>query len=760
MSSKKKDTKNPILSIIYVHYNTPELLEKSIDSVKKYTTVNFEIIVIDNNSKKQISKNIHKQKNIKIVNNSKNIGFGKAVNQAASIARGKYLLLLNPDTIVKKSSISKLVLSLSKSNNIGAVSPRLVNEKEETLHSISNFPTATSALVSFTLLNKIPLLNKIGNRYWLKNFDYNSSQSVESLPGACILIKKTAFKKIQGFDENIFMYFEETDLSKRLRNTGYTLRYVHDAEVFHSGSKSIASKNKIQQMFEQSRKYILKKYHGKYKGSLVEATIRLLQPFPLLTASIFLFSLCINLYQIDNTMLFFGDIARDFLAAKNILETRTIPLLGIPSSVSWIHQGPYSVYLIALSFLTTNYNPIAPAVLYSILGSISTVLVAIAGKRMFSSKVGIISSIFFATSPLIVINSRMPYHTSPIPLIAILLIITLSKCIKKNKRLLPPVSFLFAILLSFELSNVVIFPIILGVFLLNRKNITKQDVINSSIGFSIGILPFILHDITHKFLQTVGFGLWVANRSRLFLGLTTSDVATTSQVPKALYRIYQQTSSIIFPESVVIVAVFVLAIILGVFLAVKQKSYSLKNTLLLLAWIIVPLLAFIVHTAPGPAYFPVLFPAIALLVGYTIVFFGSKNIVIYILFMLMITLNVLSLVKNDFYSITLSKKNSLPPDNYVLGFSYPVVQDIIEKISVDAQSTSYSITMGGSPSTVKTSIDPYRFVLWKNGHQEESDPKIEYTIYQNINEVPLNEKIHIHNKHIFVTKKEIRGSNN
>jgi 4-amino-4-deoxy-L-arabinose transferase-like glycosyltransferase len=159
-------------------------------------------------------------------------------------------------------------------------------------------------------------------------------------------------------------------------------------------------------------------------------------------------------------MMFFGDFGRDFLAARDMLMSGVVPLVGIPSSVVWLHQGPLSIYLIAISLWVGTFNPSAPAYLYAGFGVITTYLVFKTGSELFDRKVGILSAIFFTMSPLVLVNVRMPYHTAPIPFFSSIFLIFLWGFLKEKKYpFLLGVS--VGLLLLLELSNAVLVPLLI-----------------------------------------------------------------------------------------------------------------------------------------------------------------------------------------------------------------------------------------------------------------------------------------------------------
>lgn len=744
------------VSIIYIYYNTPKEILDSIQSISSAIgNLKYEIVVIDNNSEKEfgLSKKEKKELKVKIIRNKVNLGYGAGLNQGSQTAKGEYLLLTNPDTLFGPLSIKKLVDRIKKDKKIGVIGPQILNTDNTIAKTISGIPLLPGGLFAFSFFNKLFPNNKYSKKYYLSNYDRNIEHFVGTIGGACMLITKQVYDKIDGFDERFFLFFEESDICLRLKKLGYKILYFPDAKVIHLGAKSMKNKEFIQKEFEKSRFKFFQKYYGILPSLCSEFFFRVTKVENLLILAILLLSMFINLYKLNSNMLFIGDSARDYLAARDMILTQTIPLVGIPSSVAWLHQGPLSIYLIGIAFLISNFNPIAPAFLYGILGVVSTFLVFILGKTFFNRNVGILASLFYATSPLIVINARMPYHTSSIPLFASLFFLILYKVSNGSRKLLFLLFLMFGFLLQVELSNGVLVILLIVLFFSIKPKFKRTDMILSIGGFIFGTLPFILYDLTHKFVYSVGFPLWVINRIRLFFGITSSGNSTTLQVPDALSRIYQQGAGVIFPASLLIVWL----IIILVFAVVLFNSRRLLETksrglLLVLLWLIVPLVGFIMHASPGPAYFPLLFPAMSLIIGYT--FFELHKISKFILFVFILGcfINAYVIVKNGYFIPTLKEYHSLPPFSYNLGLAIDVSSDVAKFIVKDSKGRAVKIKAGGFMARFPTSVDTYRYLVWYFGGKISNSSLNTYVIYLDKKEIPKRENIVYKNRYIYVTK--------
>lgn len=263
------------LTIIYVYYNTPKEILDSVDSLMTACIKNkYEIIIINNNSPKPLPAFARKH-NITILDNKKNYGYGKAVNQGAKIANGKLLLVVNPDTIFQNYAIDLMVEKMNSDKKIGVLGPQLIDAHGKVLHSISSMPNLPDILFALSYINKIWPNNSYSRKYWALGIDRNREFESETVGGAVMLIRKNVFKKIEGFDERFFLYFEEADLCKRVTKAEYRVLYYPKAKVVHLVGKSTKDKKFIKQNYEKSRFLFLKKYYGFIPAILTETFLRL-----------------------------------------------------------------------------------------------------------------------------------------------------------------------------------------------------------------------------------------------------------------------------------------------------------------------------------------------------------------------------------------------------------------------------------------------------------------------------------------------------
>lgn len=226
------------ISIIIVSYNTKKLTEECLASTirsLKHADLSYEIIVVDNVSTDG-TRDMLKKKFPKVITilNSKNVGFGRGNNQGIRKANGKYILLLNSDTIVLNNAIGKLV-SYGKQHPNAFIGPKLLNVDRSPQSSCGPF---------FSLPVVFAALFLKGDYIGLTRWSPNRARRVDWVSGACILAPKKLFMQDLLFDENIFMYMEEIDLLMRAKKKGYPTYFYPRSHIVHLGAASSTNKRK------------------------------------------------------------------------------------------------------------------------------------------------------------------------------------------------------------------------------------------------------------------------------------------------------------------------------------------------------------------------------------------------------------------------------------------------------------------------------------------------------------------------------------
>ena len=238
-------------SIIIVNHNTKELTKNCVNSVlKNRVGGSVEILIVDNASRDGSARMLRKyfKNKITLIENKENKGFGAANNQGAAAANGKYLFFLNSDTIIKNNMFTELERSFSRDKNIGVVAPKLLLEDgDEQPRAFGDFPNPTNVIFE-------KFKPPAGYR--------NNPFEVDWASGAALAVKKSIFERLGGFDEKFFMYFEDVDLCKRIKESGYKILVNPRASLTHLCGKSLSGFSKRKAYYYESQDYFYKKHYG------------------------------------------------------------------------------------------------------------------------------------------------------------------------------------------------------------------------------------------------------------------------------------------------------------------------------------------------------------------------------------------------------------------------------------------------------------------------------------------------------------------
>lgn len=252
------------LTVGIVNYNTKDDLKDCLNQIlKSPPEVSYSIIVVDNNStdeSMEFLENLNK-KRIRFILNNENKGFGGACNQIAKEIDTPYILFLNPDVKITKGAIDKLISFMENHPEVAIVTGKLLNPDGTIQLSCRRFPTILRALSGrASLFRSIFPNNPISRDYMLCNLDYDKIQFPDWVRGAVMLIKTNLFKEIGGFDEQFFLYLEDTDLCFRLRKMGYEIAYNPEAIFYHKlGSSTKKKEFQTRLIHNVSMYYYLKK---------------------------------------------------------------------------------------------------------------------------------------------------------------------------------------------------------------------------------------------------------------------------------------------------------------------------------------------------------------------------------------------------------------------------------------------------------------------------------------------------------------------
>ncbi len=229
------------LSVVIVNYNVKYFLEQALRSVRKASEgLQVEVFVVDNNSVDDSVEMVRQTfPEVILIANTENLGFSKANNQAIRQANGKYVLLLNPDTVVEEDTFEKCLAFMEAHPQAGGLGVKMIDGSGKFLpESKRGFPTPFVAFCKTFGLARLFPKSKLFNRYHLGFLDKNENHPVDVLSGAFMWMRQSVLDKIGLLDEQFFMYGEDIDLSYRIKKAGHENYYLADTTIIHYKGES------------------------------------------------------------------------------------------------------------------------------------------------------------------------------------------------------------------------------------------------------------------------------------------------------------------------------------------------------------------------------------------------------------------------------------------------------------------------------------------------------------------------------------------
>jgi GT2 family glycosyltransferase len=256
---------SPLLSISIVNWNTATDLVRALESLPGGGIEDYEIIVVDNASTDGSAELIRAHfPQVQLIQNSENVGFACAHNQALRISQGKFHLLLNPDATVHSDALRLLLEFLQSEPRAGAVGPKLLNADGTIQYSCRHFPSFGAGLFRNTFLGRLFPNNRYSRGYLMADWDHASPREVDWLSGAALCIRRETLDTVGLLDENFFMYCEDVDWCYRAQQAGWKIFYLPIAAITHLiGRSSDQRPLAMVRQFHRSMAYFFRKHYAR-----------------------------------------------------------------------------------------------------------------------------------------------------------------------------------------------------------------------------------------------------------------------------------------------------------------------------------------------------------------------------------------------------------------------------------------------------------------------------------------------------------------
>lgn len=243
------------ISFIILNYKTKGLLKNCLKSIvgSDLRGLQYEIIVVDNDSEDGVKEMLAQNfANVIFIQSKHNLGMGAGNNLGIKQARGKYLAVLNPDTVVLPGAIRKLYAFMEKNSRTGIVGPKLINPDSNLQYTRCRFPSFLTPVYRRTPLQRLKWIQQKLDLYLTKDKNYDVASQADWLYGACLFIRREILDKVGFFDERYFLGFEDTDLCQRMWQAGYEVWYYPQATFIHYPHRFSGEGNWLTGIFNQS----------------------------------------------------------------------------------------------------------------------------------------------------------------------------------------------------------------------------------------------------------------------------------------------------------------------------------------------------------------------------------------------------------------------------------------------------------------------------------------------------------------------------
>jgi N-acetylglucosaminyl-diphospho-decaprenol L-rhamnosyltransferase len=260
------------LSIIITRFKNPEMLRVCIDSIKKNLTLtDWEIIVSDSETDEETRLMMREDyQDLTFIPSKENIGFEGTVRRGYKKCKGKYILILNHDIIVKKGSIEKILNFVKENPEVGICGPKLLNFNESLQPSCFRFYTPLTILYRRTILGRFRVAKEHLDRFLMRDFDHKDIKEVDWIMGSAMMTSKKAIEKVGLMDPQFRLYFEDVDWCRRFWENNLKVIYFPISEMYHYHGRGSAGKNIIKTLFSNRLAWIhifsAIKYFIKYFG--------------------------------------------------------------------------------------------------------------------------------------------------------------------------------------------------------------------------------------------------------------------------------------------------------------------------------------------------------------------------------------------------------------------------------------------------------------------------------------------------------------
>ena len=438
---------------------------------------------------------------------------------------------------------------------------------------------------------------------------------------------------------------------------------------------------------------------------------------------IFALGIFLRFYKLPENVIFTGEIGHNYLAIKNFIQDRRIPLLGPPTSHPWLYFGPLFYWIFAPFLALFKYDPIVGSYFFAVLGSLLLLINFMVVRKVFNNLTAILSSLFLAISPSFVELTRQSRFFSLVVLLFYPFYLSLLEL-----RLFWS-GFIFGLMMNFHLSVLILLPGVLIYLYMKKNKLKSRDFYNGLLGIFIPNIPFLLYDAKEGFLMTRKLIMWIPYRIAGFLGLYPKNNLSSYVFNRNLEGVINFISHSFVMNNIWISSLVVSMFLISLYFVWKNNRNKRKNwnVYLLLLFFIFGYLAIFIHGDPPQHYFLPLYPIPIILISYFLskVFrldWGKYFLVLFISVILLVNFKYF-LFGNYFYKDQNRISNKLVP--------YRLQLNAVDAIIRDAGGRDFVLKRVGPFDYFEGNYaQNYQYLLWWKGNEPKIRANTEYTIYE------------------------------
>lgn len=433
---------------------------------------------------------------------------------------------------------------------------------------------------------------------------------------------------------------------------------------------------------------------------------------------ILLFAAFMRFYKVHELVPFIGDQAWFYLSARDMMQTGQIPLVGITSSHTWLHQGALWTYILGPILYLADYHPAAPAFFTAGVGVVTTGLLYWVSNKLFNIRVAIIASLFYAVAPIGLIYDRMAYHIGFMAPLSLLSYYFLYRWTQGETKFVPWLMLSLVILFNFELVGILLIIAVLIVIAIGfftkqdwvKKAWSKDVLMPTFFAFLIPMIPYIIYDIQNGFPHTIKFAGWSVVR--------VGEVAVTVNKSNSLIdilRYFKDTFGrlLVYEAGWIALFLFILAFVYTYIQSILawRKDKFVNPVVLLLLIVTIVMVGIVGNGTLVAGYMLLIFPQIMMIVG---IFLDSGTKYLSFVHILILTLFITSITAVGFY-----KDNFLVdvPNGY--GPSLKTYSRVANQILEDMDGETYAIIAKGKGSHAESAKLNTSYLVWWYGDRED-----------------------------------------